>query len=425
MEAGVERQLPRRRRQRPEGDARELQVDQVAQAVRRAELRLRWEAHPQLLGRHLRIHGEDEARGARQIGVGEDRHAHAVAAVDQIELHRVALEHRREHAAQLGDDRKECGVQIVVPVEREFVRKPRFARESGQIAGQLQAGEIKLLRMAVRGLSVLAKDRLGAVEGLQHQEIGHLGNAVAQLAHAPGQGTGALLGQAMQQRGMRRQLLGRVDAGLRRDVIAVDDDLVVATALDDAGNAEQCIARTGILGPQQAQVQFAGLHRLRLVGGIGVIAQLLVDDAPAVQLLGIAVVEADLGHAFAVQRHGEIDELAFQVGRDVERYGLRVVLRNRKRRAVREDSARPAQPQPAEGQQPFVEGELEKAPGVRARGAQPHLEQVVDMACLLLKVMWKQEHALRPHDLALQAHGGPGPITGRSRLRPTALRRGS
>ena len=63
VEAGVVRDLARRHRQRLQRDARQLQVDQVADALDRADLDLRRKARAQRLARHLRVDREHE--GAR------------------------------------------------------------------------------------------------------------------------------------------------------------------------------------------------------------------------------------------------------------------------------------------------------------------------------------------------------------------------
>ena len=154
----------------------------------------------------------------------------------------------------------------------------------------------------------------------------------------------------------------------------------------------------------QAQVERAGLHRLGLVGGVGVVAQLLAVGAPAAQLVRLGVVEADLRDAFARERHGEADQLALHVGRDVERHRLGVVQGHRERRAVGQDAARAGDADAADRQHAGVERELEEAPGVRPGAAQAHVDRVLDVAGFLLKVMRQQEHALRPDDLAVQAH---------------------
>ena len=73
----------------------------------------------------------------------------------------------------------------------------------------------------------------------------------------------------------------------------------------------------------------------KLVGGVGVVAQLLAVGLPATQLVRLGVVEADLRDAFARKRHGEADQLALHVGRDIERHRLGVVQGYRERRAVR------------------------------------------------------------------------------------------
>jgi hypothetical protein len=244
-------------------------------------------------------------------------------------------------------------------------------------------------------------------------------SACARLAHEP-----------VQQRGVGGELAGGVDPRLRRDVGRVDRDLAVGATLDDADDAESREPVAGVAGPQQAQIERCRLHRLRFVGGVGVVAQLLVDDPPTRRVaVAVGGAIAHLGHAFAQQRHGEHDELVLAVGRHVERHGRCVELRHRERRAVGQDAARPLDGDATECERRLVDDELEEAPGVRARGAQPHVEHVRCVPRFLLEVLRQQEHALRPDDLAVQAHPGisleRGPATWPPRLRPPSPRRGS
>ena len=118
----------------------------------------------------------------------------------------------------------------------------------------------------------------------------------------------------------------------------------------------------------------------------------------------LGVVEADLRDALARERHGQADELALHVGRDLERHRLGIVLRDRERRAVGQDAAGAADAEAADREQALVESELEEAPAVRPGAAQAHVDRVFDVTRFLLKVMRQQEHALRPDDLAVQTH---------------------
>ena len=132
---------------------------------------------------------------AHQLEVGDDGGAHAVAAVDQLDLHRVALEHRRQHAAQRRrSPARSSARRSSWRYGGNSAGRRALAGEGRQVAGELQAVAVELAAGAAFGAGgVLAQHRLGAVERLQHQEVGHLRDAVAQLAHARGERLRALL----------------------------------------------------------------------------------------------------------------------------------------------------------------------------------------------------------------------------------------
>ena len=106
----------------------------------------------------------------------------------------------------------------------------------------------------------------------------------------------------------------------------------------------------------------------------------------------------------AAQRQCQVDQLALQVGRDLERRGRRIELRDRERRAVGQHARSARNADAAEGEQGVVEHQLGQAPGIGRDAAGPCIDQPGNVARLLLKVVRLQEHALRPDHRAAPTH---------------------
>jgi len=140
-----------------------------------------------------------------------------------------------------------------------------------------------------------------------------------------------------------RQVATGVDARLRCNVGAIQHHLLVAAALQYARHAERGISVAQLACRHQAQAQRAGLDRLRLVAGIGQIAQGMVGHAIAQQLVAdlaaAFAVEGHLVHALPGQRRRQADGLAREVGRHVQRRWRGVVLRDQEGRAIRQHAA--------------------------------------------------------------------------------------
>ena len=148
--AGVERQLARRHRQ----------ARSVMPGSCRLTRSLMRSTGPSLdcAGKRWRTcsvgncerYGEHEAERCAAVGVGNHRGAHAVAAVDQLDRHRVALDHGREQCAQVLDHGRETALQVVVLVQRVLGRHGARSGKRGQFACELEAGQVERPRVHAR-----------------------------------------------------------------------------------------------------------------------------------------------------------------------------------------------------------------------------------------------------------------------------------
>ena len=99
-EAGMERQMPWRHRQRHQLNARQLQADQLLQAFGGADLDLLGQLLTQGLRWQFGPHGEDEFGVVQQASVVQRSGAHAVLLLDDRQRHRTRLQHCAQGAAQ-------------------------------------------------------------------------------------------------------------------------------------------------------------------------------------------------------------------------------------------------------------------------------------------------------------------------------------
>lgn len=90
----MERQLARRHRQRLERNARQLQADEVADALDAGDLGLLHEQLAQALRRQVGAHREDEVGVLEQAAVGHGGDLEPVAPRLQLDGHGARLEHR-------------------------------------------------------------------------------------------------------------------------------------------------------------------------------------------------------------------------------------------------------------------------------------------------------------------------------------------
>ncbi len=204
--AGVVGDLPRRHRHRQQADTRQLQVDQVADVLHRADLGLLREVPAQALAGDVGAHHQDEAGVVDQAAVAEHRDVHAVGLLDDRDGDRLGVDHRRQRLAQGEHHRGEAGGQVVVVVHRVLLRTPLAGGEGTELAGQGHQFAVQLLRVQRAHAGQVTGEGLGAVDQLQQQEVGDFRGAPgAGCHHPPGEGFAALVEQAQQLLGEGRQ----------------------------------------------------------------------------------------------------------------------------------------------------------------------------------------------------------------------------
>ena len=115
---GVIGKLPRRNRKRPDRDAGQGDVDQFPDVLHRADLDLGGERAPQGFRRHVALHRQHETRGAQDRPVADRADPHAVAGFAQRDRDRRLLQHGGQRPPQIGDDRGEAALQIVMAIGR-------------------------------------------------------------------------------------------------------------------------------------------------------------------------------------------------------------------------------------------------------------------------------------------------------------------
>src|SRR5882724_1987681 len=95
-EPRVKGDLPRGHRQAAQRDPRQIEVDEVPDALDRSDLDEGRQAGLEPLRLQLCLGGEDESRRLRQIAIGNRGDAHPVAPLLKLDRDGVALEHHRQ-----------------------------------------------------------------------------------------------------------------------------------------------------------------------------------------------------------------------------------------------------------------------------------------------------------------------------------------
>jgi hypothetical protein len=115
----------------------------------------------------------------------------------------------------------------------------------------------------------------------------------------------------------------------------------------------------------------------------------------------------DLELARAAQRHRQVEQLVADVGADVDRRRQRVVFGHPERRPVGKHAGRTPQPELADAQEIPLDLDLGEAPAVADERLAPRLDVALEMAILLLKVLWLEEQPLGPDNLVIDRHSRP------------------
>ena len=216
------------------------------------------EVAAQVLAGHVGLHRENETGlGQKRPVLGQGSHADAVLALLQGNGDGGLLDHRGEGLAQRHHEGGEGALQILVPVDRERRRSPRRHREGGQLAGDPEGDGEEGLGMDALGGGQMRQQRLAAVDRLQQQEIGDLGDALGvRLGDAMGQGLATVVDQALQlvEEARQHRRGAAIEAG--RNVMGVENHALVGPHLDHAGQPEAGVAGplVGFEGKAKAQL---------------------------------------------------------------------------------------------------------------------------------------------------------------------------
>lgn len=393
-----------RHRQGAHRHAGQLQVHQVADALDRADLDLGRKARAHRLGRHVGVHGQHEAGAAQQFGIGDLRHAHALAAVMQRDLHGVLLQHHRQRAAQLGHERPETGLQVVVAVIGQHLGQARGAGIGGQVAGQHQPVAKQPFGMQGRHLARVPQRAGVAVYQRQQQEVGHFGDAAAARLRQPlRQRRSARLQQPGQLAGIAAQRRIGVGGQPGRDVHLVEHHAVVGAALQHPRGAQRhpFVAQLGF--GNQPQAQTAQLHQRRLQAHRAGVLDLAFMHAIARQRIRAVFIDHFAGAGAAARQRQHHARIAH--GRvDVQRRRPLVGALELERRAVGQHARGARQRQLAQRQRVAIDLQRGVAPAAARGHRGAHAQLRLDMPFELLEMLRPQEHALRPDDLVVQCH---------------------
>ena len=396
--------LPRRHRHRQQADTRQLQVDQVADVLHRADLGLLREVPAQALAGDVGAHHQDEAGVVDQAAVAEHRDVHAVGLLDDRDGDRLGVDHRRQRLAQGEHHRGEAGGQVVVVVHRVLLGTPLAGGEGTELAGQGHQFAVQLLRVQRAHAGQVTGEGLGAVDQLQQQEVGDFRGAPgAGCHHPPGEGFAALVEQAQQLLGEGRQGRRGGNVEYRRQVVLVQAQGLVRALLADPRDAHRGVFAEAVALGQQAERLAAQGHRgAALEGGIVVAHFLhLADVAGAAE--GLALLYRVAG-ADPLQRQAEVDDAIAQAFLDIQRRRRRIVGGDVERRTIRQHAAGADDGQLALGQQGIVQLQLGKAPAARQERAAAAIHQGFQVAVVLLEMLWPQEHAFGPHHAVIPGH---------------------
>src|SRR6185369_1416579 len=135
---------------------------------------------------------------------------------------------------------------------------------------------------------------------------------------------------------------------------------------------------------------------------------------------------ADFFRPRTPQRQREHDQLIPDIGADVHSERRRIEMRKIEWCAVGEDAARRGDLDLAQGSRRMIELELREAPVISLRRARTRLQQSLEVAIMLLKMLRLKEHPFRPDDLIIPGHIGASSrslrVPGRHRYRARGWR---
>ena len=398
--------LTRRHRKAAQRDPRQVEIDEIPDALDGPDLHERRQAGLEPLGLELRLRGEHEPRGLHEIAVGDGGDPQPVGARLQLDRDRAALQHHRHRAPDVGDDGPERSGEIVVTIDGIRDGPAAVAGERGELARELEARRVHGFRVQRCGRRQVGEEGLESIDGLQPQELGDLGDAARPgLGHLCGQRVTALVQETVDVAQLAGQRRRGGDVQQRRDVPGVEQDAVVGPALDDAGDAETGVGGADVRFLEEPQAQPADLDERGPVERRVAVLDLELSGNVAGQAVGAGAAEVGFVDARPAQRERQDHERVAQRRRHVHGRRKRIAGRTVERRSVRQHAARGPEPQLAELQERLVDGQLEEPPGVGAHRAGPQLDLSVDVTVVLLEMLGLEERPLGPDDAIVPGHG--------------------
>ncbi|MNZ62737.1 hypothetical protein D3C78_808660 [compost metagenome] len=393
-----------------------MQVDQVADVLHRADLALLAKAATQRLAGHIGTHHQDETGAVEQAAVGKHANVDAIGLFDDGNGHRLAVDQRRQGLAQGGHHWREGRRQVVVLIHREAVRATAIAGEGGELASQGHQLAVQPLGVQRAQLVEVFDQRLGAVDQLQQHEVGNLRRpAIGRGDHSARQRFATLVQQAQQLAAKAGQLLAGRHVEYRRDVAVIHHQRAVGALFADAQHAEGGVVAQAVLAAQQAQGAAAEGQRRTVFERRVVVAHLADTADIAGASDGFALVDGVAGPR-PLEWQPQVDNAIAQIVGHFQRRRWQVVAGDVERRAVGQQAAGAENRHLALGKQALVEQQLGETPRGHAQRPVAGVDEVFEVAIMLLEMLGRDEHAFRPHHAIVPGHGDSDCLAGRFRL---------
>ena len=236
----------------------------------------------------------------------------------------------------------------------------------------------------------------------------------------------------------------------RRNEPILQHHLPIAPAFDDVRQRDRGVGIGQRRHRQQAGAQARDLEHRGVCAGRGNIPRVQFGDLMTDDIGGPFPI--DIGLPGSPQRNRQVHDLVAKVGIDIDRRRQRIVVRQPERGAVGEYAGEVPHTELADGKQVALDLDIRESPAVAREGAATRFDVALEIAILLLEMLWLQKQPLRPDDFVMDRHSrtstpepcrpcgyGRRPISLlsrlmresiynrcriRARLRPSAVRRG-
>ena len=263
--------------------------------------------------------------------------------------------------------------------------------------------------MQSRGTCQMGEDRLGAVEQLQHEKVDNFTRtAVAGLRQTAGQRIAALVQQTYQLIGKRPQPRRSTKIQARRAIVRIEHHPVVGTAFHDSRDTQHAVCLRDFAGERQTQPQLSHLHQGTVVQTVAVPGLVVLGTVTRKRVWSGFVI--DFGHAMTPQGQRQNHQHIASVTRHVERERQVVFRRQADRRPVGQHCMGCLQRQLAQAELLLIDCQAGEPPSVRAQPRDPGFQLALQVAVVLLQMLWLQEHPLRPHHLVFPRHVDSFPV---------------